>query len=374
MTDHVDVVVIGGGIAGVSVAAALAPTHSVVLLEQEATLAFHTTGRSAATYYGNLAADAIRPLTRASKCLLFDPPAHFDAPLVTQRGLLTVARTDQISALERLAAGAKRFGTAAEMLDADGAVELNPLVKRDYLVAALWEPDAWDIDVAALHQGFVRKARVHGATIVNGAPVRRLEPDHTGWRVGWDTGVLQAGVVVDAAGAWGDQVAALAGIPPVGLSPLRRTAFMVPGDQAYAALPFIVDADEEFYFRPDGPQFLCSPAEEEPDVPGDPRPREEDVALAIERINVASHLAIRTVRSQWTGLRTFSPDRAMVIGFEPRARGFFWLVGQGGTGIQSAPAAADLAASIIRGDALPEPLVAAGVDIAALSPQRFSTD
>jgi D-arginine dehydrogenase len=186
-----------------------------------------------------------------------------------------------------------------------------------------------------------------------------------------ETLVVEAGVVVNAAGAWGDRIAGLAGIAPIGLRPLRRTAFMVPGDSAYADLPFIVDADEDFYFRPDGSQFLCSPAEEVPDAPGDPRPRETDVAQAIERINAAAELAIRTVRSQWTGLRTFSPDRAMVIGFEPYRPGFFWLVGQGGTGIQTSPGAADLAASLIRGDELPEPLVAAGVDVTALSPNRY---
>lgn len=146
---------------------------------------------------------------------------------------------------------------------------------------------------------------------------------------------------------------------------------MVPGGPDYAGLPFVVDADEEFYFRPDGPQFLCSPAEEVLDSPGDPRPREADVAQAIERINAAADLAIRTVRSQWTGLRTFSPDRAMVIGFEPTRPGFFWLVGQGGTGIQSSSGAAAVAAALIRGDGLPPALVEAAVDVAALSPDRY---
>jgi D-arginine dehydrogenase len=366
-------VVIGGGIAGVSVAAALAPTHSVLLVEQEGVLAFHTTGRSAATYYGNLAANAIRPLTRASRSVLFDPPAHFDAPLTVRRGLLSVGRNDQVPSLRELQRGAEKYGTPASMLDVEGAIALHPLLRRDYVAAAVWEPDAWDIDVAALHQGFVRLARVHGAEIVAGAQVRSLETTDSGWRVTTEALAAECGVVVNAAGAWGDQVAGLAGVAPIGLQPLRRTAFMVPGDPAYADLPFIVDADEQFYFRPDGPQFLCSPAEEIPDSPGDPRPREEDVALAIERINSATDLAIRTVRSQWTGHRTFAPDRAMVIGFEPNRPGFFWLVGQGGTGIQTSPAAADLAASLIRRDELPPPLTAAGVDVTALSPARFRT-
>jgi D-arginine dehydrogenase len=373
VTLQTDVVVIGGGIAGVSAAAALASTHSVQLLEQEGVLAFHTTGRSAATYYGNLAADAIRPLTRASKDLLFDPPDPFQGPLVARRGLLTVARSDQVQALDELAASAARYGTPASLLDAEAAVELHPLLRRGYLTAALWEPDAWDIDVAALRQGFVRAAKSRGAVITTGAPVRALERVGECWRVTSDAVEVEAPVVVNAAGAWGDEIATLAGIPRVGLRPLRRTAFMVPGDTAHAELPFVVDANEDFYFRPDGPQFLCSPAEEEPEAPGDPRPREEDVALAIERINAATNLAIRTVRSQWTGLRTFSPDRAMVIGFEPARSGFFWLVGQGGTGIQTAPAVAELAASLVRGDDLPAALATAGVEVAALSPDRYRT-
>jgi D-arginine dehydrogenase len=279
-----------------------------------------------------------------------------------------------LDSLLKLRAGAEKYGTPASMLDTEAARDLHPLLKRDYVAAALWEPDAWDIDVAALHQGYVRTARAHGAEVVTGSPVRALEPTSSGWRVTSDKSVVEAAVVVNAAGAWGDYVAGLAGIDPIGLRPLRRTVFMVSGDVAYAELPFIVDADEGFYFRPDGPQFLCSPAEEEPDVPGDPRPREEDVALAIERINAAADLEIRTVRSQWTGLRTFSPDRTMVIGFEPGRPGFFWLVGQGGTGIQSAPAAAELAASLVRGEDLPAPFATVGVDPAALSPDRFRLD
>jgi D-arginine dehydrogenase len=175
--------------------------------------------------------------------------------------------------------------------------------------------------------------------------------------------------VVNASGAWGDVVAGLAGIEPVGLQPMRRTAFMVPGDGTYATWPFVVDVDQLFYFRPDGAQILCSLAEERPSPPVDPRPDMADVALAIERINGATTLDIRSVNSQWTGLRTFAPDREMVIGEEPTAPGFFWLVGQGGTGIQTAPAYGALVASQVLASALPPGL--SGIDPAITSPARF---
>ena len=178
-------------------------------------------------------------------------------------------------------------------------------------------------------------------------------------------------MIVNAAGAWGDQVAALAGIPPVGLVPKRRTAFMVPGNNDAVDWPMVVESRQEFYFKPDGPQFLCSLAEEEPSEPTDPRPRMEDVALAIDRINTATTLAIRTVNSQWTGLRTFAPDRELVIGEEPTSPGFFWLVGQGGTGIQTSPGYGQLLAGLVTDGSAPQPLVDAGVDVAAYSPGRF---
>jgi D-arginine dehydrogenase len=182
---------------------------------------------------------------------------------------------------------------------------------------------------------------------------------------------MAADVVIDAAGAWGDIVASLGGVEPVGLEPRRRTAFMVPGDISYAGWPLVADVDNGFYFRPDGTQILCSLADETPVPPGDARPNQLDVALAIERINAATTLDITTVRSAWAGLRNFVPDRAMVIGFDVDHPGFFWLVGQGGTGIQTAPAAGELTAFLVTKGEAPPVQLAAGLDLAALSPARF---
>lgn len=365
--DAVDFVVIGGGIAGVSAAAHLAPHGSVTLLETEQSLAFHTTGRSAAMYVANYGGHGSRPLGVASKDFLDRPPeGAAEAPLLAPRGLLWVADSDRVRMLED-----KAEGTGSRMVDASEVLRLVPRMRPEWIAGGLHEPHALDIDVAGLHQAFVRLARRHGADLRTSAPVIGLIKRDTGWRVSTPAGDLDCGAIVNASGAWGDVVAGLAGIQPVGLQPTRRTAFMVPGDVGYKAWPFVVDVEERFYFRPDGAQLLCSLAEETPSPPTDPRPDMSDIALAIDRINEATTLGIRSVNSQWTGLRTFSPDREMVIGEEPEAPGFFWLVGQGGTGIQTSPACGALVAGLMTGGAPPAHLTAAGIDVNRYSPARF---
>lgn len=369
-----DFVVIGGGIAGVSAAAHLAPYGSVVLLEQEATLAYHTTGRSAATFIVNYGGPGSRPLARASAHFFDKPPDYAtDAPLLSDRGALWVARPEQLVALERVADEGAKSGAASEALTPEEVLRLAPVMKPDLLGGGLYEPTAADIDVAGLHQAFVRILRKNDGSIRTGSPVVGIEATGTGWRVATPAETFECGAVVNAAGAWGDHVASTAGIEPIGLVPMRRTAFMVPGSEDFAALPMVVSVGHDYYFRPDGVQLLCSLSEEEPDLPGDPRPRMEDVALAIERINEATVLGIRTVNSQWTGLRTFAPDRDLVIGEDPTAPGFFWLVGQGGTGIMTAPAYGELIASQVLHRELPEHLAASGVDPEMTSPARFRT-
>jgi D-arginine dehydrogenase len=362
-----DYVVIGGGIAGVSAAAHLAPHGSVTVLEMERTLAFHTTGRSAAMYVANYGGHGSRPLGVASKAFLETPPeGAADSPLLSPRGLLWVADRDRSRLLEEKAAG-----PGSTVISASEVLRLVPGMRSDWVAGGLYEPQALDIDVAGLHQAFVRIARRHGVDIRSSAPVTGLTRMSGGWRASTPGGDIECVAVINASGAWGDEVAGLAGIQPIGLQPMRRTAFMVPGDAAYAAWPFVVDVEERFYFRPDGAQFLCSLAEETPSSPMDPRPEMTDIALAIDRINHATTLAIRSVSAQWTGLRTFAPDREMVIGEEPRAEGFYWLVGQGGTGTQTSPACGALVASLVTGGPTPPELAAAGVDAGSYAPGRF---
>jgi D-arginine dehydrogenase len=244
-------------------------------------------------------------------------------------------------------------------------------MRLDWLAGGLHEPSGADIDVAGLHQAFVRIARGHGAEILTRSRVTRIERDRSGWLVTAGDHHLRCAVVVNASGAWGDRVARIAGVAPLGLRPMRRTAFMVPGSETSTHWPMVVETDERFYFRADGVQFLCSLAEEVPSDPVDARPRMEDVALAIERINAATTFDIRTVNSQWTGLRTFAPDRDLVIGEDPTAPGFYWLVGQGGIGIQTSPAYGRLLACLVSGDALPDSFSVAGVDPVRTDPARF---
>lgn len=367
-----DFIVIGGGIAGVSAAAHLAPYGSVHLFESEPTLAYHTSGRSAAMLVENYGSDASRPLVRAARPFLETPPDRsVDAPLLSDRGVLWAAPRGAMATLEERAAAAREHGARCVLLGPEEVIEKVPVMRREWVEGGLFEPSGADIDVAGLHQAFVRIARSHDATILTSAPVTGIAPSAGKWRVRSRDREVAADVVVNASGAWGDHVAVMAGVAPIGLQPMRRTAFMVPGRDESARWPMVVEANEHFYFRPDGPQFLCSLAEETPSEPTDARPRMEDVALAIERIKEATALDITTVNSEWAGLRTFAPDRDLVIGEDPTAPGFHWLVGQGGIGIQTSPAYGRLLACLVTGDDLPDQFTEVGVDPSRTTPSRF---
>ncbi len=363
---------IGGGFAGVSAAAHLAPHGSVVLFEMEPTLAYHTSGRSAAMLVENYGSQGSRPLVKAARPFLEQPPeGAVDTPLLSDRAVLWVAQESGLESLEEKEALGRANGALCELLTVDRVTDLMPAMRRDWVAGGLYEPSGADIDVAALHQAFVRLARRYDAEIVAGSPVTEVARSGTGWRVVAGDRIVDAGAIVDAAGAWGDEVAVMAGVDPIGLQPLRRTAFMVPGSTESSRWPMVVEADENWYLRPDGVQFLCSLAEEVPSFPMDAKPRMEDIALAIERINEATTLDIRTVNSEWAGLRTFAPDRDLVIGEDPTAPGFHWLVGLGGIGVQTSPAYGALLASLAVGGPLPEELAAAGADPERTSPARF---
>jgi D-arginine dehydrogenase len=261
----------------------------------------------------------------------------------------------------------------AELLDTARCREAFPLLRPETVERGMYEPRALAIDVAALHQGFVRGARINGAEIVRDAEVRSLDHRGDAWSVTTGDGTThRAPVVVNAAGAWADVVAAAAGVDPVGLRPLRRTIFMVasPLGEASRVLPNCSDVDESFYANPEGAQFLCSPADETPSPPCDAKPDELEIARAIESINAATTIGVRSVASSWAGLRTFAPDRNFVVGDDPQAPGFFWLAGQGGYGIQTAPATARLSAAMVLGQSVPADLVARGLDVARLAPRR----
>ena len=369
-----DIIVIGAGIAGASVAAHLSGSRRVILIEREDRPGYHSTGRSAALFteiYGNT---TIRALTRASRKFLFDPPADFtEGPLTHPRGCLYIATAAQLEALRQFAA-LPDIVPATQPLSAAEARSLCPVLREEYVAGALLESDSNDIEVHALHHGYLRWFRRRSGQILNNAPVHALEHSARGWTVRAGAEALTAPIVVNAAGAWADEIAALAGIPKIGLVPRRRTAVLVdpPPGMAVSAWPFVNDIDEQFYFKPEAGLLFLSPADETPAVPGDAQPDEWDVAAAVERVEAATTLQIHRLKARWAGLRTFAADRTPVVGFSKEAEGFFWLAGQGGYGIQTAPALSRAAAALALGKPLPEDLLSAGVQAAEMSPSRFA--
>jgi D-arginine dehydrogenase len=363
-------VVVGGGMAGVSVAAELARRGAdVVLLEAEAELAHHTTGRSAAMYLPTYGTPLVRALTVASRGELDALAGDVGSPLLSPRRLLYVADADGEASRAELVAS----GSGLRPLTAGAVLEHCPALRADVVVAAAIDDDGADLDVAGLHQAYVRRLRAAGGEIARGEPVLAVDRSTSGWEVRTPTRTLGCDVVVDAAGAWADEVAVLAGALPVGLRPLRRTLFTCPpGAHDVRGWPLVADAAWRFYLKPEGDLLLVSPADETPSPPCDARPEELDVARAIEAVNATTTLGLRSVRSSWAGLRTFAPDGDPVAGCRPDERGFAWSAGQGGYGIQMAPALAIAAAALAIGDPLPADLTAHGVSEPALSPARFS--
>jgi D-arginine dehydrogenase len=370
-----DVIIIGSGIAGASAAAMLSARARIAVVERESAHGYHTTGRSAALYSPLYGPAPFRALSVASRDFLTTPPDGFtDHPVLTPRGVLNIATKDQLPLLDELADGARAAGIPHRQLTGEEARVLCPVLRADHVAGALAEPDAMDIDVEALHQGYLRLARQSGAEIRLEAEVIGLDHGAAGWRARLaDGGAITAPVVINAAGAWADVVAGLAGLAPLGLTPLKRTAFIIepPPGAEVARWPSVIDIAESFYFKPEAGRLLVSPADETPSEPHDAWPEDLTVAECVERMQEAADIPVRRILRSWAGLRTFAPDRAPVIGFEPAAPGFFWLAGQGGYGVQSSAAAARVAAALALGDPLPTDIAALGLTADQLSPARF---
>ena len=350
-----DVVVIGGGIAGMSAAFALAERgRRVAVVEREATLTAHSTGRSAAQFLASYGEPANRLLSAAARAFLdSDANGLADSAVLVPRNVLWVAPAGFEGQLGERVEANQVTGTECELIDAARAIEICDALDPEWLAGGVIEYGGFDIDVAGLHQAYVRGARAHGVSIFREHGVRDLVRQGNGWQVRTAAGALLADIVVNAAGAWADEVAVLAGAQAVGMRPLRRTIFTFSSGLDAEDWPLVISADDSFYFKPEGPgQLLGSPADEHLDSPCDARPREIDVARGIEAVNQATRFEIRSVRSTWAGLRTFAPDRVPVVGFDPHIEGFFWCGGQGGTGIQTAPAIAGLTVDMICDDRL----------------------
>jgi D-arginine dehydrogenase len=370
----VDVCVIGGGMAGASVAYYLAPHVRVLLLERESHAGYHSTGRSAALYspqYGSL---AIRRLTAATGPFLLDPPPGFaTTALLTPRGFLTIGTNAESNALDSLEALARATNSPLARLSESEVRALVPVIRAGAIDWGALDPGAMDMDVDALLQGFLRGARARGAQIATGEEVISLDRDDGGWQAHSSTLRVRAQIIVNASGAWADPTAALAGIAPLQLVPFRRTAFNfdLPEHVNAAAWPMVIDAGERFYFKADAGRLLGSLAEEEPSQPCDAQPDDLDVAVAVDRIEQVIDFPIRRVVRAWTGLRTFAPDRDPVSGFEPAVPGFYWHAAIGGYGIQTSAALGEFAAARILGRVLPERLADLGLANADLDPARL---
>lgn len=372
-TASFDVAVIGAGIAGASLACELSATHRVVLLEREDQPGYHTTGRSAALFSQTYGPPAIRALSRASAAFYDDPPEGFvSGPLLSPRGVMMIARADQTDMLDALASEVSG-ASGMQRVSAAEARAMVPLLRPGYAAAALYEERARDIDVHALHQGYLRRFRANGGEIRTNAEVLSLSRSSGSWLVETPQGVVQADVVVNAAGAWSDEIARIAGVTPVGLVPKRRTAMIVSAPEGCdpSPWPMAVDIAEEFYLKPDAGRLLLSPADETASPPCDAQPEELDIAMCIDRIERAFDLSVRRIENKWAGLRSFVADKTPVAGFDPLAPGFFWLAGQGGYGIQSAPALARMAAALVAGRSVPADIVDQGANEEDIAPGRL---
>ena len=360
MTTRFDYIVVGAGIAGASLAAGLAPHGSVLLLEAEAAPGYHSTGRSAAFWTESYGGPGVVPLTRASG------PYLRDNGFLTARGALTIARAGNEAALGRFAAQFAGLGVRVELLDRDRLLTRIPGLRPDWTLGA-FEPDCSDIDVAALHQRWLGDARRGGAQLLCAARLVAAQATATGWDLAVADGrQLSCSVLVNAAGAWADAVAQLAGVRCLGITPYRRTVTQLRTAPAPPAdLPLVLDLAGQFYFKPEAGRLWLSPHDETVSPACDAAPEELDIATAIARFGEVVDWQIAQVEHRWAGLRSFAPDRLPVYGFDPASPRFFWFAGQGGFGIQTAPAAADLAVALLTGSR------GGAVASAPYSPLRF---
>jgi D-arginine dehydrogenase len=355
------------------VAARLAQAgRTVALLEMEGQPGYHTTGRSAAVFAPSYGPTPIRALTRASEAFFLSPPDGFaDSPLLSPRLIMMLARSDQQASLDSLVEQVSAAGKTS-VIDEREVRTTNPLVREGYAHAAMLDRAGQDIDVGALHQGFLRLFRAAGGELVTGAGVDALERTGDGWRLETRNGSYQAQVVVNAAGAWADVIGTMAGAETIGLVPKRRTAAMIaaPDRPGVVDYPITIDIDEQFYLKPDAGRLLISPADETPTEPCDAQPEELDIAVCVDRIEAAFDLQVNRIENKWAGLRSFVADKSPVAGFSKQADGFYWLAGQGGYGIQSSPALSAFAAAQILGQPVPGYIDDEGLDVQDLSPGR----
>ncbi|WP_248803701.1 NAD(P)/FAD-dependent oxidoreductase [Pseudomonas sp. MWU13-2100] len=373
--NQADFIIIGGGIAGASTGFWLAEHGRVIVLERESHPGYHATGRSAALYTAAYGTPQVRALTLASRAFFDTPPPGFaEHPLLTPRGEMTVDFSGDPDELQRQYLSAKASVPEMQLLSADEACARLPILRREKVHGAIYDPSASDIDTDALHQSYLRGIRRQQGEVHTDCEVLGLERDADGlWQVRTAGQTFSAKVLINAAGAWADKLGELAGARPLGLQPKRRAAFIFapPEGLEIHAWPMLVSLDESFYMKPDAGMFLGSPANADPVEPHDVQPEELDIAMGIYQIEEATTLTIRRPTRTWAGLRSFVSDGNLVAGFDPLVTGLFWVAAQGGYGIQTSPAMGQASAALVRGQALPESLAHFGLDAAMLAPARL---
>ena len=361
--EEFDVAIVGAGMAGASLAAECAPHARVLLVEAEDTPGYHTTGRSAAFWEETYGGPGVFPLTMASGRFLRE------GGYLSPRGALNIGQAADREKLEAFVEKFRALGATLHMQDRASLERRVPGLRPEWIVGA-WEPECADIDVAGLHQHYLAASKRTGTVLRVRARVERVEREGAGWRIAWNGGEARAAILANAAGAWADDFAQLAGAAALGIQPLRRTIVQLRTDPAPADdLPLTLGINEDFYFKPQGGRLWLSPHDEIPDVARDAAPEELDVAIAIDRFEHVVDWKIVAMERRWAGLRSFSPDRLPVYGFDPRVPGLFWFAGQGGFGIQTAPAAARLGAQLLLG--LPRDGLTAEIDAEVYAPGRF---
>ncbi|WP_097305531.1 NAD(P)/FAD-dependent oxidoreductase [Pseudomonas chlororaphis] len=370
-----DFIIIGGGIAGASTGYWLSRHGRVLVLERELHPAYHSTGRSAALYTAAYGTPQVRALTLASRDFFDAPPEGFcEHPLLSPRGEMTVDFTGDPTELNNQYLSAKATVPEMQLLSADEACARLPILRREKVHGALYDPSASDIDTDALHQGYLRGIRRNQGEVRTDCEVLGLSRDKQGqWQVQTAGQTFSAPILINAAGAWADQVGVMAGAQPLGLQPKRRAAFIFAGPEGVDIhhWPMLVSLDESFYMKPDAGMFLGSPANADPVEPHDVQPEELDIAMGIYQIEEATTLTIRRPTRTWAGLRSFVSDGDLLAGFDTQVPGLFWVAAQGGYGIQTSPAMGQASAALVRGETLPEQLARFGLDAAMLSPARL---
>lgn len=375
MKARTDIIIVGGGIAGTSAAYFLSRSASVILLEAGEFIGTHSSGRSSEQYTVGIGAATMRRLAQASRSFFESPPDGFAAgPLVSPRGCLTVGRADQEDLLQRVYDRVDSVGAEARMVDRNEALALFPMLREEGIAGGTYEPGAMDVDTGLLLQGYARGAKARGARILTNAGVTSIERKSGEWLVRSRDNVISAPLLLNAAGAWGDEITKLAGLEPLGLTPCRRTAFIFapPANKDASKWPHVGNVDYQWYVQPARDSMIGSLAEAVPTAPGDVYPDDIDVARAIDNIERDTLFRIEKPLSSWAGLRSFVADKNPVCGTRSGAEGFFWLIGQGGCGILTSPALGQAIAAVILDHELPREQRELGIRFADLVPDRDS--